>query len=210
VADLITVPDLTARLGPLTAEQTARAPALIGDASALARLESGQQFSVVTGDVVVLRINGNKLQLPGKPVLTVTSVVAIGIPPSGDLTLPPGTWVFDGIDKIIVGLDTGWVINFPEDWQEGCTGSYRVTYDHGWATVPPEIVATVAGMVARVLTAPSKVEGLTGENIGQYGYQMAQAGGNMGASVRVTAADRAVFRDPKFRRTTRTIETPIG
>jgi hypothetical protein len=210
VADLITVGDLTAR-ATLSAEQLNRAPALIADASALARLESGNTFETVDNDVIVLRANAGKLVLPNPPITAVTQVKAIGLPPIGDLVLPAGTWAFDKIDTITL-QSWSWVINLPADWLDDAagTGSFEITYSHGYATVPPEIIGTVARMVLRCVTSPSIADGVTGENIGQYGYQMSQQGGTSGSGVIVTAADRAVLRNPKFRRRSRTIETPVG
>jgi hypothetical protein len=129
------------------------------------------------------------------------------------LTLPAGSWTFDGIDQIVLGSDAlAWVVNLPEGWWQdyGEVGTYRVTYSHAWgAEIPADVTAVVCNMVNRVLTSPSMAEGLTGENIGQYGYQMSQQMGAMGSGVRVTEADRAVLRAPKYRRGHATIETPV-
>jgi hypothetical protein len=213
VADLITILDIEARRGQaLTPVESARVVALIADASALARFEAGQDFSLAVDDVAVLRRQGDKLLLPQWPVTGVKQVEVIGIPPVPNLVLPAaGAWAFDGIDAVLLYLQLGWIINLPADWVENPngTGSYRVTYSHGWAPVPADIVAVVCNMVMRTLTSPSMAEGLTGENIGQYGYQMSQQAGAMGSGVRVTAADRAVLRNPKYRRTMATKETPI-
>lgn len=206
MADLITPADLTDR-ATLNAAQLARAAALIADASALARLEAKNDFDLVTDDTIVLRTNAGKLVLPNPPIVSIGSVVGLG---DTNFQLPAGTWQFDGIDTIHL-LGHSWVINLPEEWAGDWAGqTYRVTYTHGYDVVPPEIVATIARMVLRCLASPSQAEGVTGEQIGQYSYQMSQAMGSSGSGVFVSAADRAIFRHPKFRRSTRTVETPIG
>jgi len=211
MADLITQTDVAARMGPLNASQLQRVDALIKDASALARLEA-PWLETTADDEVVLQVNNGKLTLPARPVTKITSVHLVGIPtPGADLPLPAGSWAFDGIDTITLSTDGGWMVNFPEAWWDGDgPGTARVVYSHGFTVTPDEIVGVVANMVIRVLASPSLVEGLTGENIGQYGYQMSQSAGAAGAGVRVTQADRAVFRNPKFRRGYTTVQTPIG
>lgn len=208
MADLITQADVVARMGVLNASQLARVDALISDASGLARLEAPWLESA-TNEAVVLQLNGDKLTLPSGPVQSITSVHQVANPT--DLLVPSMCWTFDGIDTITIATG-GWaVVNMPEAWwAESASGTFRVVYSHGFTTVPPEIIGVVANMVIRVLASPSLVEGLTGENIGQYGYQMSQAAGAAGAGVRVTAADRQVLRSAKFRRTWATIETPMG
>ncbi len=208
MADLITQADITARMGALNPSQAARVDALIADASALIRSEC-PALADATDEVVVLRSNAGKLRLPAVgSTTTVTSVELISWPT--DLLLPEGTWLFDGIDTIAVDVDAAWVVNFPEAWtDDDGPGTYRVTYSHSWSATPADIVAVAANMVIRVLASPSMVEGLTGENIGQYGYQMSQAAGAAGAGVRITEADRRVLHQPKYRQVAGTVETPI-
>ncbi len=192
---LATPLDLERRIGTLSAAQAARAPALLEDASALVRAETKLQFAKMVDDVVEIRSAGSVIRLPQRPVIDVTQVAAIGIPPTQDLIMPSGTWSFDGIDAIEIQGNLGWVINLPEVWSTNDwagVGSYRVTYSHGHETVPPEIRGLVASMVNRTLTAPS-VSDLVSESIGSgdYAWQAQQGTGAMGASVRLTAGDRA-------------------
>lgn len=204
MADLITQADVVARMGALNASQLARVDALITDASALARSEA-PGLEVVTNDSVVVRLNGERLVLDG-PVVSVTSVHQIGNP--SDVLVPSACWTFDGIDTITLGLGSSAVVNLAEAWDDddGAVGTYRVVYSHGHTSTPADVVAVVANMVVRVLTSPSMAEGLTGENIGQYGYQMSQASGAAGAGVRLTEADKRILR--RYRRTQQTVETP--
>lgn len=191
---LATVLDCERRIGTLSAAQAARAPALLEDASALVRAETRLKFARFTDDVIEVRSTGKVIRLPQRPVIDVTQVAAIGVPPSQDLIMPSGTWSFDGIDAIELVGNLGWVINLPEVWSTddwAGVGSYRVTYSHGHETVPAEIRGLVASMVNRTLTAPS-VSDLVSESIGSgdYAWQAQQGVGAMGASVRLTQGDR--------------------
>lgn len=212
LAALAAVTDLEARLGrPLTDTEAARAQTLLGDASALVRRYTRQDFDLTEGDEVVLRPVGTVLRLPQRPVLSVTSVAALsGRDDIADIPLPGWTW--DGIDKIdIAGINAATFISLPEwwwDWDSGAPNTYRVVYDHGYPTTPDDIVAVVAGMANRVLLAPSMVEGLTSERIGQYGYQFAQfpGGQSPGATVRLAQADKDALIDAGYKRTAGTIQ----
>lgn len=212
MAALATQADLEARLGrPLTTAEQARADALLDDASALIRAYTGQEFTLHENDVITLRPVGTVLRLPQRPVTAVTQVVAVGgTEPIPDITLPPGAWMFDGIDKVDVWpLNTGWILNLPEVWLEGYPpDTYRVTYSHGYAQVPADVVAITCGIVNRVLLSPSLVEGLVQERIGQYSYQLQQGMGAAGASARLTDDDRTALQ--RYRRTTGVIQTRAG
>lgn len=158
--------DLEARLGrSLTAEEEARVDALLADASALVRAYTGQGFAVTENDEVVLPAIGGQITLPGRPVLEVTRIEAIG----GSAALPDfvvADWLFDGIDKVRVG-DGACIINLPEAWwdEDGYPGTFRVTYSHGYAVVPPDVLSVVCGMVTRVFANPSN---LRSETVGSY------------------------------------------
>jgi hypothetical protein len=200
---LATIEDLEALLGrDLTAAEAARAPALLASASERVRAFTGQSFDPVVDDVVVLRPVGTLLRLPQRPVTAVTAVVAIG----GQPTLPDvplSGWTWDGADLVDIGGLDRVVVNLPEWWYDsGGPNTYRVTYSHGYATIPAFIVDLVAGMVLRTLTAPSMVEGLVSdqEQIGQYshGYRLADPGSS-GPSVRLTADDKQALIDAGYK-----------
>lgn len=190
---LATTADLEARIGALTATQTARADALLADAEALIVDYADQFTEFIADDVLTLRAAGSRIRLPAGPVTAVSSVVAVGCAGADDTALGVGGWCWDGIDTIT--LDPPAVV-----------GSFRVTYSHGYAVVPPIIVATISAMVNRVLTAPTLAEGLTQENIGQYGYQVQQSSGSQGSAVRLLAADRRALR--RWHTSSTTIRTP--
>lgn len=208
MVNLATTSDLEDRLGrSLTADEALRAPALLADASALVRAFARRHFSEVVDDEIVLRPVGTLLRLPQRPVTAVSQVVALGGGVVPDLTMPRGIWTWDGVDKVDVWPpDTGWLLNLPERWSDSGwpVDTYRVTYSHGDATVPPDVVAVVCAMANRVLLSPSMVEGLVSERIGQYNYQLQQGSGAAGTAVRLSQADRDVLA--RYRRSTTTIQ----
>ena len=162
MAALASKNDLVARLGrDVTCEEDARIEALLADASALVRAYTGQSFEETAGAQVTLRAQGGLIRLPQRPVTAVTSVVAIGGNGAPDLTLTD--WWWDGLDLIRIGGGE-YVINLPEKWwdsEDGYPGTFRVTYSHGYASPPADVVAVVCGMVLRTLTAPTSVGGVT-------------------------------------------------
>lgn len=180
--------DLEARLGrTLTAEEAARADALLADASALVRSYTGQDFTVTVDDEVVLRGQNGLITLPQRPVTGVSSVVAVG--GDGLPDVPLVDWIWDGLDTVRVG-EGSFVINLPAIWwdDDGYPGTYRVTYSHGYGQVPADVVAVVCGMVLRTLTAPTMAGGVRSETIGSYSYQLDAAG--TGLSVTLSQDDR--------------------
>lgn len=185
--------DLEARLGrPLTTAEAARAYALIDDASALVQAYTGQDFSRTDDDTVVLRAQQGEIRLPQYPVLEVSAVVALGA--GGNPDLPVVGWQWDGLDIVRTCTDTP-VINMPERWYaedlEAYPGTYRVTYSHGAAQVPPEVVAVVAALTLRTITAPTLAGGVTGETLGPYSYRTDGTG--VGTAVALTNADRTIL-----------------
>lgn len=207
---LATTADIEARLGrPLLPEEEPRVQALLNDASALVRAWTRQEFTLETGDVVTLRPVGTIVRLPQRPVQNVTGVVAVGgsavIP---DIVLPPGAWTWDKLDKVNVWPPfTKWLLSLPETWSHGwpSVNTYRITYDHGYPEVPPDVVATVCAMVLRTLLSPSMTPGMVAERIGAYNYQLQQGVGSAGASVVMTQADRDALA--RYRRRAGTTET---
>lgn len=203
---LASTDDLEARLGrPLTPEEAARADALLADASAVIRAYTGQDFDLVTDDVVVLRASGGSITLPQRPVVAVTRVVAVG----GNDALPDFTvidWVFDEIDTIRIG-DGNYVINIPEVWwdDDGYPGTYRITYSHGYAQVPPDVVGVACAMALRVLHNPA---GLRSEGIGPYSVTYATPATGEQLGVNLTRYEKQTLA--RYRRSATTIRVTRG
>lgn len=207
MAPLVTVEDIEARLGrELTEAEEARIDALLADASALVRAYTRQDFDFVEDDVLITRPVGVELRLPKTPVTEVSSVVGLGGNAQQTVTL--AGWQFDGIDIVDLTGTDGQVLNLPEWWHEGWgTNTYRVTYSHGYLTVPEDVLAVLCAMVLRVLLSPSLISGMVGENIGKYSYQLQQSTGAAGASVVLLPEHKAVL--DAYRRTTSTIQLRV-
>lgn len=211
MADLATENDLEARLGRnLTSTEQTRAAAYLADASALIRAYTKQAFEEVSGDEVVLRPVGTQVRLPKRPVTAVNSVVAVGWVDGTEITLPVGFWGWDGIDIVeIAPFNSNVWINLADLELTGDTpDTYRVNYDHGPSSVPPDVVAVCCAMVLRPLLSPSLVEGLTSERIGEYSYQLGQfpGGAAAGVSVRLSEADKEALDAAGYRRRATTIQ----
>lgn len=194
---LATVADLEARIGPLSPEQAARAPALLADASAEVQAETGQTIVRVADDLDVLHGAGGVIRLPQRPVESVSAVFLI----DGQADIELSGWAWDGRDRVDIRFARSARSRLHD------TETYRVRYSHGWPAdgIPQVIVMTVCGMVARVLTAPSQIDGIVSETIGQYSYQLQQGVGNGGTSVRMTTGDRQRLARAGFRRGSATV-----
>ncbi|MER5903033.1 hypothetical protein ABT150_23490 [Streptomyces mirabilis] len=191
--------DLSDRLGrPLNAMEEARAQALLTDASAKVRSYTKRTFSRVDNETLTARAQQGEIRLPQRPVLDVTSVVAVGA--GGAPDLPVVGWQWDGLD-IVRAISDSPVINMPERWYEedldAYPGTFRVTYSHGSAEIPADIVAIVARMALRTLTAPTVAGGVTGETIGPYSYRTDGTG--IGTAVAMTDEDRKELDDAGYR-----------
>ncbi|MFD9949689.1 hypothetical protein ACFWYW_55615 [Nonomuraea sp. NPDC059023] len=201
---LACVKDVELRLGrTFTSDEAGRASVLLDDASALVRAYTRQDFAPPAPTTVVLRASGGVVRLPKRPVTAVTSVVMVGMYGSPDITVVG--WGWDGLDVIDVSGWTSCIINLPEAVYEAddLPSTYRVTYTHGYATVPPVVVAVVAGMVGRTMAAPTTTSGLTSETIGSYSYRLAEPG--VGTAVSLTSADKELLDAAGFRARAATI-----
>ena len=198
---LATQADVEARIGALTAAQAARVDALLADASVKVRAFCrGVQFDVAANDVVVLSPVGTVLRLKG-PVSAVASVALI----DGTTDIPLTGWGWDGADQVDLANATTLAGN--TTWPLQNTNTYRVTYSHGSTTSLAAEAAKgkVCEMVARTITAPTVVDGMVSEAIGQYSYTLQQSGGSQGTAVRLTDADKRDLIDLGLRRQSATV-----
>lgn len=206
MANLASAADLVARLGrDFTPDEQVRVDALLADASAMIRAYTGRDFTLTEDDTVVLRASGATIRLPQRPVVEIAKVEAIGVNNTPDITL--ADWLFDGIDQIRLG-EGNFVINLPEIWwdDDGYPGTYRVTYSHGYAAPPPDVVAVACAMVLRTLTSPAMVGGITSETVGPYSYRSETPG--LGLAVTMSEMDRKAL--DRYRRTTGMITVRMG
>jgi hypothetical protein len=187
MADLATITDLENRLGrTLTGTELTRASALLADASAAFRLYSGQQITQAT-TTNRLRIRRGTIRLPQRPITDVAGVV--------DSNANPLLHQWDGVDTITVACNVldafAW-----EPWRTQLTLA-DVTYTHGYAIVPDDVVAVVCQMTARALGTNPEASGIQQETLGSYSYQV--GGAAAAGAVGMLAAERLVadaYRTP--------------
>lgn len=119
--------DVEDRLGrELTPTEMVRVLALLADASALVRSYTGQQISAAT-TTERLAVRNGAVRLPQRPV---TAVTAVADPTSAAVN---ATW--SAGDVVTLSLMSPSFVD--------------VTYSHGYAEVPDDIVAVVCDIVTR-------------------------------------------------------------
>lgn len=168
---LATIDDLADRMQrTLSDNEAIRADALLRDASASVRAYTRCDFLAATGDTVRVRVKNGKARLPNGPVTAVSSITDMN---GNDLTF---TWYGgDVIDLTATPLNV-WEINgwsTSQQWLD-------VTYDHGYSTVPDEVVKIVCRIAATALDSPAEDAGTQSESIAGYSYTrgvVAAAGG---------------------------------
>lgn len=165
---LATVADVEARLGrELTAEENVKATAWLEDASALFVQRSIQQFEVGESTVRLFSKNGIA-RLIQRPVIAITSV--------DDINGNPVDFTWDGFQSL---YDLGTMLPL------------KVTYEHGSDTIPADVVAVVAGMVARTLSiAGDAVAGVTQQSVGP--FSQSYASWAVGGQIMLSPAEAAV------------------
>lgn len=150
LADLSDVED---RLGrDLDASESRKAAALLADASTVVRNYCRRDFTMGT-TTARYRPRGNKVVLPQRPVLSVTSVKAVQAFGTTFMITPLVFWSWVGGYEIVLG-DATLVINGPTLDYDDTNVWIEVTYSHGFAEVPEDVKSVVANMVVRNLTVP--------------------------------------------------------
>lgn len=164
MAALASVDDVADLLG-LTSEgvDADQATAMLAQASAAFRAEAWCDFEE-TETTLTLRVIGQRVDLPKRPVISVDSVANIDT--DGTVGSVMTDWSFDGIHTIRLG-DQSVVINATTYAAE----TVSVTWTHGFATVPEDVRWSVAQMVARAISSPTAT-GVTQESIGAYSYSV--------------------------------------
>jgi hypothetical protein len=148
---LATIAEVEARLGrSLTVAETSKATAYLEDASALFIQRAVQKFEQGESSVRLFPRDG-VVRLTQRPVIAVTEVKDL-----------------DGNE-----------IDFTWDRHQSIydLGSYTpvdVTYEHGSITIPADVVAVVAGMVARTLSInPDAAAGVQQQTVGPFSQSYA-------------------------------------
>lgn len=173
MAALATIADVEARLArDLTGADETRMGRLLIDASAAVRGYTGQLFDVVS-ETLRMKARTGVLRLPQRPV---TAVAAVEDPDDNAVSFE--WW---GDDRVYVGGLTPlnqWEIN----GRRSPVTYLDVTYTHGYAAVPADIVAVVCQMAMRAYGVDATDSGKTSESITNYSYSTggAAAAGGVG------------------------------
>lgn len=166
LAPLATTDDLDART--ITWDDQILAETYLAVASAAVRDAAGVPISRVTSTVSLYGLGGQWLRLPGPPIVSVATVV------------------LDGDTLTDWALVDGWL--FRQCGWEACGPVPMpavVTYTHGLAEVPADVVDLVCRMTASALLAASSeadgsglaVDRIVSERLGDYAVTYDQASG---------------------------------
>lgn len=186
---LATLEDLEARLGRDLTSVSARAEALLRDASAKFRAEANGQEINRRSSTVRATLRDGRVRLSQVPVVSITSVEDI----DGDSI----SYEWDGRETltfVTVGSFEIEPIRSPQFVVD-------VTYVHGYEFVPDDVIATVCQIAGRALGQNADETGLSQETIGSYSYSVggAAAAGPLG----MLADERSIAR--RYRRSGQTI-----
>jgi hypothetical protein len=177
---LATIADVEARLGrSLTVAEITKANAYLADASAMFVQRAVQKFEVNESTVRLFPKDG-VVRLVQRPVIEVVSV------------------------KDIDGIDIDYTFDGHQSLYDlGDLRGVTVNYEHGSANIPNDVVAVVAGMVARTLSiSPDAAAGVTQQSVGPFSQSYATWA--VGAQVMMSPAEIKVadyYRGLSFRST---------
>lgn len=175
MADLLApYPDLVTWLG-VTGLSLERAMLALETATGWVQDHTGQRLTPVTGDTVTLTAGWptQELELPERPVTSVTSVTVSGVTYSAasDFTLYQNT------------LQTGW-------YDAGRRGRWSywpqfvtVVYSHGYSTCPQGIRGVILSAAARIIGNP---EGHGASSIGGMSFGGAASSGSLSDAEKVS------------------------
>jgi hypothetical protein len=177
---LATIADVEARLGrSLTEAEETKATAYLEDASALFIQRAVQKFEVGESTVRLFPKDGI-VRLVQRPVIEVVEVK--------DIDGVEIDFTFDGHQSL---------------YDLGAYTPVTVTYEHGSETIPADVVACVAGMVARTLSiSPDAAAGVTQQSVGPFSQSYATWA--VGGQVMMSPAEAKVadyYRGLTFRST---------
>lgn len=157
---LATTADLEARLGrSLTADEAARATAVLDDVSAAIQSYTGQRFSRGTYRVRS-RVRRGAVRLSQRPVHDVTAVT--------DRFGNPVEHSWDGLDRVHINTTCrpGAPIQVVD-----------ITYEAGPDQPPADIVGVACNVALRALGADPLDSGVVSESIDGYSYRLGLVGG---------------------------------
>jgi hypothetical protein len=177
---LATISDVEARLGrSLTVAETSKATAYLADASAMFVQRAVQKFEVSESTVRLFPKDG-VVRLVQRPVIEIVTVK--------DIDGNEIDYTFDGHQSL---------------YDLGDLRGVTVNYEHGSANIPDDVIAVVAGMVARTLSiSPDAAAGVTQQSVGPFSQSYATWA--VGAQVMMSPAEVKVadyYRGLSFRST---------
>jgi hypothetical protein len=155
MAQLASVADLNASQGTNFQDTDPVAIRVLELASAAVIGYTGQDFEVVTGDVVGVVMEDEGIWLPQRPVKQLTDFAV---------------WYWGGyqpLDPTAYAMDpSGWLVPlWPGSWYWIPGTQFQATYDHGYDTIPDEIVAVTCTTAGRQIQNPTQARR---EGIGTY------------------------------------------
>lgn len=170
---LATLADINARRATaLTSAEEVRVEAILRDASAAVRGYTGQHLTEAT-ETLRIKARTGVVRLPQRPV---TAVSVVEDPDDNAISFE--WW---GDDRVYVGGLTPlnqWELNM----RRAPVVYLDITYTHGYATIPDDIVAVVCQIAARAAGVNPEDSGKTSETITNYSYSTggAAAAGGVG------------------------------
>lgn len=191
---LVTLGTFVAAVGrPLTADELPRLTYLLTSASNAVRSYCRRDFTSGSSTMRIKPI-GDMVKLPNAPVTGITSVYRVNF--NGSLTGFAG-WAWDGGQTVFgMGGIGAPMINAPEDWfDEEYVPFVEITYTHGGDVAPPVALDVVIAMVARVLNAPSAIEGMTSQTAGPFAVGMGANSATPGVTPKLSDEDKQRLRD---------------
>lgn len=173
---LATPDDVVERLGrALTTVEDARIDALLLDVSSAIRGYTFQDFTEAE-TTALLPIRNRAIRLMQKPVTAVASVE------DGLGNALAYVWL-DGDDRIAL-CSAGYINEFELNVLPNTrVGKASVTYTHGYATVPDDIVGLTCSIAMRALGISPTDAGMTSETITNYSYTIGSAAAQGGFGI---------------------------
>jgi hypothetical protein len=142
---------------------------------ATARIQgaTGQMFTYVTDDTVTLRGDVERLELPQRPVHSITSVTTTGLGETAGVLQAVGTsWMRDGATLSWLGgnrLNSSPALPYISYvWPY----TVRVVYTHGYQVIPDDVKGCCLLLAAELYTSP---DGTHYESIDDYAWRRGNA-----------------------------------
>lgn len=155
-------------------------------ARASARVRGFTKQQITTGTSTHIVIGSKKYLLPQRPVQSITSVTD-----DQGFTVPSSAYHLDGQFLHLPVCGTPWIANGP--FYGGEKGFFRVTYVHGFTTLPDELVELVCSIAQRLEDAPSGLaKGVRTEQAG--GETVTWGADAFSAVTDLTTAEKTVLR----------------